>query len=62
MKGALEATGSGGFGGTFEPDEWINHPANYFMVGLKIETGDGKTMVGTISHGSCNDFKTTRIN
>jgi hypothetical protein len=62
LKGEIHATGGGGFSGDLEADEWINKPPTYFMVGLAIESGDGKTMTGTIRHGSCSDFKTTRIN
>lgn len=61
MKGEIHATGAGGFAGDFEPDEWINHPPTYFMVGLAVESGDGKTMTGTIKHTSCSEFRTTRI-
>jgi hypothetical protein len=61
LKGEIHATGAGGFSAQFEADEWINKPPTYFMVGLAVESGDGKTMTGTIAHGSCRDFKTTRI-
>jgi len=65
--GAYELTGllrrqqGGGFTGEFEASAWIVQPANYFMVPISIETGDGKTMTGTIHHPSCSGFQTTRI-
>lgn len=61
LSGTLRVQEGGGFTGELEAIEWIHQPANYFMVPLAIETGDGKTMTGTIRHPSCRDFQTRRI-
>ncbi len=61
LTGVVRRQDGGGFAGDFEPTEWIVHPPSYFMVPLSIETGDGKTLGGTIRHSSCHSFQTTRI-
>lgn len=62
LTGVVQRQPGGGFSGELDATEWIVRPSGYFMVPLSIESGDGKTMTGTIKHTSCSQFQTTRIN
>jgi hypothetical protein len=59
MKGTIHASRHG-LSIELEPDEWIDHPTGYVMVGLSLET-EGPEMTGTIHHASCNSFAARRI-
>lgn len=61
LTGSLVSEGRNGFSGELTDSEWIVRPPAYFMVPLAIETGDGKSMTGTIRHPSCTSFQATRI-
>ncbi len=59
MTGGIRATDSG-FSAQLEPDEWLEHPTGYVMVGLTLRA-EGRDLSGTIQHSSCSDFKARRV-
>jgi hypothetical protein len=43
------------------PSRWIKRPANYLMVGLSGDAGDGNASIsGTILNSACSAFTVTR--
>lgn len=59
MTGTAESTPTG-LALNLTPDEWIEQPADYLMVGLLVEVDDNR-LVGQILHHSCGRLEATRV-
>jgi hypothetical protein len=61
VTGTMTTNAHGQWVFTFVPRSWIDHPANYVMVGFTGTTDDGHlTLHGAIDNSSCGDVALTR--
>jgi hypothetical protein len=62
MHGTVTRLGDGEFTVILEPDAWIEHPANYVMVGLQATTAlEHSVLRGKITNATCADVELSRV-
>ncbi len=63
LKGRLQRTIDGGFEAKLVPDQWLDQPPGYGMVGLTAVTDPGHTVLrGNIDTAGCSGFAVRRKN
>ena len=62
MHGTVTRLGDGEFTVILDPDSWIEHPANYMMVGLQATTSaEHSVLRGKITNATCADVELSRV-
>jgi len=62
MHGTVTRLSNGEFTVTLEPDRWIEHPADYFMVGLQATTAEEHSVLrGKITNATCAEVELSRV-
>ncbi|MBS1121077.1 MAG: putative serine/threonine-protein kinase pkwA [Deltaproteobacteria bacterium] len=61
LRGRLQRTVDGGFEAKLSPDQWLDQPAGYVMVGVTAVTdAERHVLRGTIDSPACSGFEVRR--